>query len=458
MKNQRTFSHFSLIFSLIILALLVSTPTIAEESVYKVYAQDRDSELLGHIPSYVDLQLEIAADEASSFRVYKNDQAGITFETEIYHWDESQSWIVALGAANNALLAVGPYELAQSRQYPEIGADPSQYPSIKVSFNSQECSYVNGNFEVLELEYAGEEVVKFAADFTMYCDYEYVEPIFGSIRFQSDVAATKIDANKDFDHDEIPDQVDADDDNDGEHDRYDAFPLDANETVDADGDGIGNHADSLPANELCPNSIFRNGDMWSGDIQLVENTCSKTGQICENTYFQGRGHMGKSACVAGQWREYWPTHRAILAPVAVLNVNGQRTTGRAPHVVRVNGLGSYSDDGRTFIWDFGDGSPLNYEIIPLHVYQEPGTYTLTLTVTDDLGQSDTDSTTIVVTEPLVTFSCPNTIFADGKMWSGELQYIDNSCTDEGDWCPNTYFADLGGRFDAECIDGKWQQY
>jgi len=47
----------------------------------------------------------------------------------------------------------------------------------------------------------------------------------------------------DFDGDNISDAIDMDDDNDGVLDELDAFPFDANESIDTDGDGIGNNAD-----------------------------------------------------------------------------------------------------------------------------------------------------------------------------------------------------------------------
>jgi hypothetical protein len=49
--------------------------------------------------------------------------------------------------------------------------------------------------------------------------------------------------DRDSDNDGILDQVDMDDDNDGVSDTEDAFPFNANETVDTDGDGIGNNTD-----------------------------------------------------------------------------------------------------------------------------------------------------------------------------------------------------------------------
>ena len=56
---------------------------------------------------------------------------------------------------------------------------------------------------------------------------------------------------------------DSDDDNDGVADASDAFPLDATESVDADGDGIGNNADSTP-----------NGDTDSDGVDNLADNCA----------------------------------------------------------------------------------------------------------------------------------------------------------------------------------------
>jgi chitodextrinase len=52
-----------------------------------------------------------------------------------------------------------------------------------------------------------------------------------------------------------------------------------------------------------------------------------------------------------------------------------------------------TDDGsiKTYAWEFGDGAPLVGGIEVTHAYTSPGTYTVTLWVTDDLG--NVESTT-----------------------------------------------------------------
>ncbi len=47
-------------------------------------------------------------------------------------------------------------------------------------------------------------------------------------------------------------------------------------------------------------------------------------------------------------------------------------------------------------WDFGDGSPVSTEANPVHTYTTPGTYTVTLTATDNAGCNDPDTFTLEV--------------------------------------------------------------
>lgn len=56
-----------------------------------------------------------------------------------------------------------------------------------------------------------------------------------------------------------------------------------------------------------------------------------------------------------------------------------------------------TDDGEitSFKWDFGDGASGNGKR-PVHAYEETGTYTVSLQVTDDTGEKDKDTTEVTV--------------------------------------------------------------
>jgi chitodextrinase len=66
----------------------------------------------------------------------------------------------------------------------------------------------------------------------------------------------------------------------------------------------------------------------------------------------------------------------------------------------LDGSGSSDSDGTivAYEWVFGDGTAASGVAVQ-HAYAQPGTYVVTLTVTDDAGASDSDSTTVAVTAP-----------------------------------------------------------
>ncbi len=84
------------------------------------------------------------------------------------------------------------------------------------------------------------------------------------------------------------------------------------------------------------------------------------------------------------------------APVAVMEVVPSKVfTGET---VSLSGAGSQDDSGiRTYVWRFGDGSSAERTETVTHVYQQPGNYTVTLTVTDDGDPPLEDQAIFIVT-------------------------------------------------------------
>jgi|GEM_PF-4735444 len=81
------------------------------------------------------------------------------------------------------------------------------------------------------------------------------------------------------------------------------------------------------------------------------------------------------------------------------SVSANPTSGSSPLAVSFTGSGSDSDGSiASYSWDFGD-SDSSSESSPSHTYQNVGSFTAILTVTDDEGATDTASIEIVVNEP-----------------------------------------------------------
>ncbi|MEZ5541261.1 MAG: PKD domain-containing protein [Pseudomonadota bacterium] len=88
---------------------------------------------------------------------------------------------------------------------------------------------------------------------------------------------------------------------------------------------------------------------------------------------------------------------ANAPPTAVSNAD--TVSGDAPLTVNFDSYGSVDPDGAivTYAWDFGDGSG-STTASPTHTYNGVGSYVATLTVTDNMGASDSNSTAITVVD------------------------------------------------------------
>jgi PKD repeat protein len=88
-----------------------------------------------------------------------------------------------------------------------------------------------------------------------------------------------------------------------------------------------------------------------------------------------------------------------LAPFAVATAD--QTSGQAPLLVQFSPAGSSDPDGfiESYSWNFGDGSPVSTAPNPAHTYTTGGTFTATLTVTDDGGKTSSAAVAVIVTPP-----------------------------------------------------------
>jgi PKD repeat protein len=77
-------------------------------------------------------------------------------------------------------------------------------------------------------------------------------------------------------------------------------------------------------------------------------------------------------------------------------------SGEAPLDVIFDATGCSDPDGTviSYRWDFGDGAT-STDLVASHTYTSPKSYTVSLTITDDMGATDTATATIAVLNPVV---------------------------------------------------------
>ncbi|KOS04797.1 hypothetical protein AM493_01110 [Flavobacterium akiainvivens] len=101
----------------------------------------------------------------------------------------------------------------------------------------------------------------------------------------------------------------------------------------------------------------------------------------------------------------------------------------------------------TYQWDFGDGATSN-SFEPVHGYSQPGTYPVTLTVTNNCGCQATKTHTVTVTDnPGITINHPGVVCDDGQF---HHYTVNSSCN--GEW------QIIGGatqNITGNSIDVKW---
>ena len=115
-------------------------------------------------------------------------------------------------------------------------------------------------------------------------------------------------------------------------------------------------------------------------------------------------------------------------PVAVAGATP--VSGTAPLSVVFNSTGSNDPDGSitSYAWNFGDGSTGSGPS-PTHVYQNAGTFTAVLAVTDNRGATATSSVGITASANLL--AAPSNLTGSAGRGSVTLNWVDNATAETG---------------------------
>jgi hypothetical protein len=90
-------------------------------------------------------------------------------------------WHVSFVGADNLPLAVGTYSSVRAAAF------AAPFNGLSVSGDGRGCSDLTGRFVVREIEYSGEDVTRFAADFEQHCN-DFNPALFGAIRYNSTIS------------------------------------------------------------------------------------------------------------------------------------------------------------------------------------------------------------------------------------------------------------------------------
>ena len=158
-------------------------------------------------------------------------------------------------------------------------------------------------------------------------------------------------------------------------------------------------------------------DKKEGDpVQFIAENCyDPDGEIAAYLWDFGDGHTGTGDQVAHVYGD------SGTFTVTLTVTDREGTTGTASTVVLIGNVppvveagpdqtateednvvfpGSFTDagtgDSHAITWDFGDGATASGSLEPAHTYTAAGTYTVTLTVTDDEGATAIDTLLVTI--------------------------------------------------------------
>jgi PKD repeat protein len=164
-------------------------------------------------------------------------------------------------------------------------------------------------------------------------------------------------------------------------------------------------------------------DNWFPTLDaFMAEFADDTYRLRPDSTFRGAGNDGLDlgADVEEIWARADLALRGTASPnAAPVAAPGGPYSALTSTPITFDGTGSVDPDGTivSYVWHWADGTPQTQGPDPTHAYARPGTYPVTLTVTDDDGVSATASTNVVIGNrpPVAEAGGPYTIELGGTV-------------------------------------------
>jgi parallel beta-helix repeat protein len=214
------------------------------------------------------------------------------------------------------------------------------------------------------------------------------------------------------------------------------------------------------ASPITPPGSGRYGGSYRGFYDLKTNTLTGDTWSWSGGYRLTSGNYDGSTSVdendAALWFDITDNY---YLPVA--NAGGNRIINTT---IMFNGNLSTASPGSSlmsYFWDFGDGTS-STEISPTHEYTMEGIFRVTLTITDSMGESDTDSCLITVQglSTLIKSRLPIRIYsnADFNEEHGVANWDTGEGTRENPWVIENWYIYGGGYGNCIFIGNTLEHY
>jgi gliding motility-associated-like protein len=165
----------------------------------------------------------------------------------------------------------------------------------------------------------------------------------------------------------------------------------------------------LPESTVTITNTTTNKNEWEYEWTFGDGTTSTEVDPAPHEYGTFGTFVIRMTATNGQCTDTYQTSVTIGAIPPIIDFDANPKEGCLPLVVEFENLTQFADPS-TYQWEFGDGQRASAVVNPIHVYRNPGTYTVTLSATNITGQRTEmiKEEFIVVNEtPVASFTIPD---------------------------------------------------